>query len=400
MSGQPELVIVGGGMGDPQLLTGAARSAVERAQRVFAPPRLAESLRELHPGIQAMGIGEIRAALAAKRTDSVVVVSGDCGFFSLSSSLGEDIEANYRVTRLNGLSSLQSLCAKAGTPYDDVRAFSLHGRRGSAAGAVSRHRRTFFLTGGDNTVPAILRELVELGLTDIRVTVGEELSSPAEKITEGSPEELLGQEFSPLSAMLVENPRPAEEIRRLRDEDFLRGDVPMTKEAVRTLAVERLEIGPEDTVWDIGAGTGSVSVALARAARYGMVYAVERTEEGAELIRQNRARFGYHNLRMIRGSAPDALAELPSPDKVFLGGTGGRLREILESLIRRGGAVDVCLTAIALESLSEGLACLKELGYTDIEATSVNVATSRKAGNYHMMMAQNPVCVLSGRWRP
>lgn len=167
----------------------------------------------------------------------------------------------------------------------------------------------------------------------------------------------------------------------------------MTKQEVRAVLLGKLGVGPEMVCWDIGAGTGSVSVELALQAK--SVYAVEREDDACRLIRANRERFGAWNLRLVQGEAPGALASLPAPDAVFVGGTGGRLREILRAVQAAAPGARVCVSAIALETVQAALAELEALGYA-CEAVQIGISRARRAGQLHLLLAQNPVFLVTG----
>ena len=167
----------------------------------------------------------------------------------------------------------------------------------------------------------------------------------------------------------------------------------MTKQEVRCAVLSKLALRPGDTCWDVGAGTGSVSVEMALFAR--KVYAVERDADACRLIEQNRAAFGAWNLTLVQGTAPDALNGLPAPDAVFVGGSGGELGAILRAAVTANPSVRLCVSAIALETLDAARHAFEELGI-DWEVTQISVARSRAAGKLHLMMAQNPVFLISG----
>lgn len=396
---KPTLTIIGGGPGNIRCLTQEARYAIQNAALIYAPARLADAYSCLNSDIRAAGIQETLEQLADPARDAAVIVSGDCGFHSAARLLKTEFEDKYSIEILSGISSLQYLCGKLGIAWNTVKTVSLHATDFSFLGTVGYNHHTFLLTGGQRTPRWILEQLCHQGLGHLRVAVGENLSSPQEAILAGTAEALSSRDYAALSVVLVENPAPANPARRLRDSDFIRGDVPMTKEPIRALATNMLDVSPGDVVWDIGAGTGSVSVALAYAAREGTVCAIERNPDALALLERNRAKLGAYNITVVPGHAPEALADLPPPDKVFIGGSGNRMDEILSALTTSLPCFDLCLTAIALETVSQAGALLENLGFLNIEIQSVNVACARKAGSHHLMTAQNPVTLFSGRWQ-
>ena len=213
--------------------------------------------------------------------------------------------------------------------------------------------------------------------------------------------------------LLIENPDGGESAYGpgVPDEAFVRGKVPMTKEEVRWVSVNRLTVRPTDTVWDVGAGTGAVTLELARKASDGTVYAVERKPEAVALLHENRIKLGGYNVKIIEGAAPEALENLsapdgaapaalealPAPDCVFVGGSGGRMQEILALAREKNPEVHVVVNAIALETLFAAQTALKELGFSDIEVTQLAATRGKPVGAYTMLTANNPVFILSGR---
>ena len=179
------------------------------------------------------------------------------------------------------------------------------------------------------------------------------------------------------------------------DDAFLRSQVPMTKQEVRAAALGKLAVRPTDTVWDVGAGTGSVSVELALAARLGRTYAVECQEEACDLIRANRQRLGAWNLTLIPGKAPEALVDLPAPDAVFIGGTKGNMESVLDAVLGKNPNARICIAAIALETLSAAVTALTARGLT-AEVTQIGVSRTKTAGKLHLLMANNPVFLITG----
>ena len=174
----------------------------------------------------------------------------------------------------------------------------------------------------------------------------------------------------------------------------IRGKTPMTKQEVRAAALAKLAVRPTDTLWDVGAGTGSVSVELALAAPAGRVCAVECDAEACDLIRQNRAKFAVQNLHLTEGLAPAALADWPAPDAVFIGGSKGSLRAVVDAALAANPDARLCISAIALETLQEAVAALTAHGLT-AQVTQIAVSRSRAAGSLHLLMANNPVFLIA-----
>ena len=177
----------------------------------------------------------------------------------------------------------------------------------------------------------------------------------------------------------------------------MRAKVPMTKEEVRWVSVARLGVQPGDTVWDIGAGTGAVTFELARKAMDGAVFAVERNAEAVELIAQNRQKLGGFNVHIVPGHAPEVLADLPKPDCVFVGGSGGNMRKIIETALIKNPKARIVVNAIALETLQETQRLFAEFGLQQVEITQLSAARGKSIGCYTMMTANNPVFILSGK---
>lgn len=328
--------------------------------------------------------------LASGCENCAVLYSGDTGFYSGARTLlpllkGQGIQAEVRP----GLSSVQVLAAKLGRPWQDWILCSAHGTSCDPVAEVCQGKPAFFLTGGADGPGALCRELTDAGLGDLPVTVGENLGFAGERITAMTAARCAGKIFAPLNVLLCEPaPRYPRRVPGIPDGEFLRAEgVPMTKQEVRGLILSKLAVGSEDVCWDIGAGTGSVSVELALQCR--AVWAVERKTDA--LARANREKFGAWNLRLVEGSAPAALEDFPAPDAVFVGGSGGELPEILRAVRKANPNARVCVSAISLETLHTAVAELK-----DPEITQIAVSRSRAAGQLHLLLAQNPVFLVTG----
>lgn len=394
------VTLIGMGSGQPENLTLQGLAALRQADLILGARRLLAVL--------PAGCTENRAA--AYRPDevaellqtsgaenAVLVYSGDTGFYSGASSMLEKLEAlGVRARVLPGLSSIQLLAAALGRPWQGWNLVSAHGRTCDPVAECMQGRPTFFLTGGSEDPATLCAQLAAEGFGDVQGVVGQCLGTPEEKLFRGSVKELAAGRFNSLSVLLVE---AAEVLPRrapgLPDEAFERGDVPMTKQEVRAAVLAKLAVRPEDILWDVGAGTGSVSVELALAAPRGRVYAVECRPEGCALIKANREKFRTRNLVLVEGLAPAALSDLPAPDAVFIGGSKGSLAAIVDAALEKNPDARICVSAIALESLSAAVAALTAKGRT-VQVSQLAVSRAKAVGGLHLMMAQNPIYLITG----
>lgn len=178
------------------------------------------------------------------------------------------------------------------------------------------------------------------------------------------------------------------------DEVFVRGNVPMTKQEIRAVSVSKLKLKRDSVIWDIGAGTGSVSIEAALYCDKGMVYAIEQKEEAVKLIKQNIEHFDVSNIKCIFGKAPKVLENLKQPDRIFIGGTGKNTLDILEVCvdnIKKDGVI--VLNCITLDTVFNSLRFFEDRGI-NYEIVCMNIARSKKAGKKTMMIAQNPVYII------
>jgi precorrin-6Y C5,15-methyltransferase (decarboxylating) len=394
------VTLIGMGSGQPENLTLQGLAALRQADLILGARRLLAVL--------PAGCTENRAA--AYRPDevaellqtsgaenAVLVYSGDTGFYSGASSMMEKLEAlGVRARVLPGLSSIQLLAAALGRPWQGWNLVSAHGRTCDPVAECMQGRPTFFLTGGSEDPATLCAQLAAEGFGDVQGVVGQCLGTPEEKLFRGSVKELAAGRFNSLSVLLVEAveglPRRAP---GLPDEAFERGDVPMTKQEVRAAVLAKLAVRPEDILWDVGAGTGSVSVELALAAPRGRVYAVECRPEGCALIKANREKFRTRNLVLVEGLAPAALSDLPAPDAVFIGGSKGSLAAIVDAALDKNPDARICVSAIALETLSAAVTALTAKGRT-VQVSQIAVSRAKAVGGLHLMMAQNPIYLITG----
>ena len=404
-----KVTIIGAGPGNPDLLSRAALDAIDIADVVIGAHRALVGI-DVPPHVvrcELVKTADIVAALtdAASWQRAVVVMTGDVGLFSgarrLVEALSGDAQVDVRV--VPGISSASYLAARLARPWQDWRFASAHGVACDIVAEAERAGELFLVTSGGEDPSRLSGELVQAGFGDARVTVAERLSYPDERITCATASEIAGQTFDDLNVMLIDFAGGAASSRwpyassGIPDELFIRGNVPMTKQEVRAVALAKLRLTATDTVWDVGAGTGSVSIEAALVARAGSVWAVERNAAGVRLIRENADAFGCGNVHAVPGVAPEALAKLPVPDAVFVGGSAGELPSIVEAALEKNSQVRLCVPCVTVETLTEACALLSGSRFKGFEACQVSAARAEAVGSYHLMKAQNPVFLVSAR---
>lgn len=394
-----QVILAAAGGGGRETMTGECREALKKASCIIGARRLLEGLPGEYTKNRTVAARpeEILKAIRSHGERCVVLYSGDTGFYSGARLLIPLLEKEgISYTVLAGTSSVQLFSAALGRPWQDWLLLSAHGTDCNPVGAVMQGKEAFFLTGGAVGPAELCRELAEAGLWELPVIVGENLSYPGQRILHGTAGEFAGESFEPLSVLLAE---PACGVMRrtpgFPDSLFIRGEVPMTKREVRAAVLAKLSPGPGDIVWDVGAGTGSVSIELALAASWGHTYAVECNEEACDLILRNREELGAWNLKLIRGTAPGALDDLETPDVVFIGGTKGSMEEVVHLVLDRNPEARICMTAICVETLYQAVQVLLDCGISP-EVTQIGVSRSKAAGALHLLVANNPVFLIAG----
>ncbi|WP_293735529.1 precorrin-6y C5,15-methyltransferase (decarboxylating) subunit CbiE [uncultured Phascolarctobacterium sp.] len=401
MSQKLRVNIVGIGPGNPDLLTGEARQAIAASNILLGDKRMlsafADSSKTVYDTIKTSAIAEVAAKADPARDVLAVLVSGDVGFFSLAKTISGKLP-DCECVRYCGISSLVYFASKLQLSWDDAKIVSMHGRDQNLVAAVAQNKKVFSLTGGDHSPQALCKQLCEHGLGQVLVYVGENLSYPEEKITQGTAEEISALSFPSLSVMMLLNDEAncfEPTVHGLADDLFMRSKVPMTKQEVRSVSMSKLMPKATDVIYDIGAGTGSCSVELALIAKQGKVWAFERNPVAVELLGKNKELFGLTNLDVIAGEALENIKAMPAPDCVFVGGSGGDLCEMLDVIYAKNSKCRIVINAITVETLAQVAAYYKEHPDYSLEIVNVFVARSKKLGSYNLMMAQNPVYVMT-----
>ena len=395
---KPEITLAGIGMGSPMTLTQEAKEACESADLIIGAQRIADAVR--FPGqkflyeYRSEKIAEfIREHPEYERI--TVVLSGDSGFCSGARKLRELLGGNTRM--ICGISSVSYFMARIGMAWDDTVLLSQHGRECNLIGEIRENRKVFTLLGSADGVRNLAKKLDCYGMGDVLLYVGERLSYPDETIFVKKAAELCDHKGDPLGVLLAVNENAGKKIctAAIADHELIRDKVPMTKEEIRMVSIGKLRICEDSVCYDIGAGTGSVSVEMARLAGKGVVYAVEKEPDAICLIENNRIRFCVDNLHTVSGTAPDALEALPVPTHVFVGGTSGHMKEILYAVLKKNPDVRIVINCITLETMKEVLDLAEELDFQTSEIVQISAARAKRAGRYHMMTGENPVYVMT-----
>ena len=418
--GSMEICLAGIGMGSKDGQTQEVQHAIETADILLGAERMIERYsakiekrpyymtEQILPYLEQLQKNGLTAQKDPLRV--TVLFSGDTGFYSgcrkLYVALQETIAAgtlNAGVQILPGISSVVSLAARVGESYEDAAILSMHGKKLNRLSAtVESHEKVFLLTSGSEDIRKIGRLLAEVGLTDCEVTVGYQLSYPEESIrilTPGQCEEITEEG---LYTCLIRNPhwQPERLTHGRADICFLRdAKTPMTKEEVREVSICKLHLTQNAVVYDIGSGTGSVTIEIAGVPGGVQVYAIERKPEAVELLRKNREQFHMDNIQIIEAPAPEGLEELPVPTHAFIGGSGGRLLDILQTLYRKNPHMRIVINAISMETIAELKEVLDTFPVEEEEILQMQVSRVKKLGGYHLPQAENPVWICSFTFR-
>ena len=414
--GSMEICLAGIGMGSKVGQTQEVQHAIETADILLGAERMIERYsakiekrpyymtEQILPYLEQLQENGITAQKDPLRV--TVLFSGDTGFYSgcrkLYVALQEAVAAgalNAGVRILPGISSVATLAARVGESYEDAVILSMHGKKlNRLSTTVESHEKVFLLTSGSEDIRKIGRSLAEAGLTDCEVTVGYQMSYPEESIrilTPGQCEEITGEG---LYTCLIRNPhwQPERLTHGRADICFQRdAKTPMTKEEVREVSICKLHLTQNAVVYDIGSGTGSVAIEIAGVPGRVQVYAIERKPEAVELLRKNREHFHMDNIQIIEAPAPEGLEELPVPTHAFIGGSGGRLLDILQVLYRKNPHMRIVINAISMETIAELKEVLDTFPVEEEEILQMQVSRVKKLLSYHLPQAENPVWICS-----
>lgn len=397
---KPQITLLGIGMGSRDTLTIEGEKALEKAELLIGARRIADSVKMPHHTV----IYEYDSEKILKCIEEnsqyehiVIALSGDVGFYSGAKKLLHNLGEDTRV--ICGISSVVYFMAKAGLSWDDAKIVSAHGRNCNLVSLICHSKKVFSILGTKDGISSLAGRLVSYEMGDVLLYVGENLSYENEKIFVKPAKELVSYEGDALCVVCAYNENASElmSTHGIKDECFIRGKAPMTKEEVRTVSLMKLGLSEDSVCYDVGAGTGSVAVEMALRAHQGKVYAIEKKEDALALILENKKKFAADNLEIVGGCAPEVMEELPVPTHAFIGGSSGNLKDIIRLLLNKNPEVKIVINCITLETVGEAMEAIREFDFQERDIVQMSVSRSKEVGRYHMMMGENPIYIFTCR---
>ena len=414
-SGNIELILAGAGMGDKSSMTEEVIEAVNKADAVFGAKRLLDGIqnKDCYNLFRAEDVLEV-ISNHPEYKKNIVLFSGDSGFYSGSKSFIRDMEtslkkSDLKVSVLPGISSVSYLASKLGESYEDAGIYSLHGRfskenMNEILWNIKYREKAFVLFSGMQDVKSLAKGMKDRGIEG-HLTLGINLSSEDEELVTISPDEAENLEKSGSIIGFIRNASHEKKplIPYFKDEDFIRDNTPITKEVIRHESIRRLDLREGDLVFDIGGGTGSVSIEIGSLHPSVRVVTIEKKSERAEILRQNIANHHTDNVRVIEGDASEVLRNKISdvmegkskPDAVFIGGSSGELEEIIGIISKTGTGIRFVVNAVTIETIQETERVLEKLNPKNRRAVQIGVSNLTEVGDYHMFRSENPVMIYS-----
>ena len=410
-----KLFLVGIGVGGAGAITKEAEEAIATAEVLFGAKTVLDNLIAACESVSSKTIIPAYDSLTIVRymfeheeiERAAVAFSGDSGFYSGAARLYSTLNRRPMYNRgievqlICGISCVSWFASRAGIPWQDWKILSSHGRFCNVVGQVRRNRECFLLLAGVENLTwtgVLLERAQKRGvLGNLRLIYGYELSRPAEKICTCTAHELTEVKGEGLYVLYIKH-LDAENcpvVPGLPDNAFIRGKAPMTSSEIRSLSLCRLGLTSEAVLWDVGAGTGSVSIEAALTCPGGKILSIEYKEDALTLLRENRAKYCLQNMEIVKGRAPEALTDLPEPTHVFIGGSGGEIGDILKAVFSKNPEARVVVNCITSETLAALKTALKELVVRDLQCTQVIVNREEMLGHYHYLRAGNPVFIIS-----
>ncbi len=410
-SSELKTYIIGVGSDGLAGLTARARDLLSSADLILGSEHTLKLVPEL-PGERFRIGADLQDTVRALEThfgrkQMVVVASGDPLFYGVARYLCDRL-GKERFEVLPHVSSMQLAFARIKESWEEAYLTNLATHPlDTVLDRIRIAEMVGLFTSEQDDPPRIARELLARGIDYFRAYVCENLGAPNERVAQGELAEIQALEFAPLNVMILKRKpgRPDQQRRQGRfrpfgnPDDLFAQSRPksglVTQAEVRAIALSQLDIQPGSVIWDVGAGSGSVAIEAAQLAHPGMVYAIEQDAADYHLILANAESFGVRNLSAVHGTAPEVLSGLPTPDAIFVGGTGHevvRLLEACSAALRPGGRLVV--NVATLESLSATYAALKKLAQC-VGVSLINVARGIEQLETLRFEAVNPTFLLS-----
>ena len=407
-----EIILVGIGMGHANGLTKEVERVISEADILLGAERMLKtacSKAEKHPFYQAEQIipylHDIQSGKLFEENKKVVILfSGDSGFYSGCQSLYAALEKEINEGRLKaslrilpGISSVAYLASCIGESYQDAAVYSIHGKKiYNLARRIKSNPKTFLITSGVKDINWLGELLTDVGMQKCEIITGYQLSYEEQRVERHTPLECMELKEEGLYTCFVKNPYAVQ--RRLThgiaDGQFIRDRIPMTKEEIREVSICKLRLREKAVVYDIGSGTGSVAIEIAGISDDIQVYAVEQNHEAVSLIEKNKKKFELQNVTVVESRAPEGLTGLPMATHAFIGGSGGRLKEILALLRQMNPNMRVVINAVSMETICEMREILSmDDRIKEKEVVQLQVSRAKKAGSHHLMQSENPVWI-------
>lgn len=402
--------IIGIGSGGVESLSAGALGRIESATLLVGTKRHLTLFSDFKG--DKFEIAPLKAAVekikAAGSAPVAVLATGDPGLFGIGEYL-TSVLGKARVRIVPNVSIVQEAFASIKESWNGVKIISVHGdkageERGEAGAVyeIMRNSKTAVFTDPKITPSRIAKALIKKRAKGYKVIVFSALGTKDELITRGSLALISKKKFNPLNLMVVFGPEDGGELLQsplfgLDESEYKHTNGLITKAEVRAVTLSKLALRPGQVVWDIGSGSGSVAIEAAGLVGSGVVYAIERQPERIKNIEANRSRFKRVNVEIVKANAPAGLTGLLDPDRVFVGGGGKGITEILKTVskrIRPGGLVVV--NAVTIETLAKSTKFFKDNKWL-FEVASINISRGRSVAGVTVMDAENPVSVITAR---
>ncbi len=355
-----------------------------------------------------------------------LIAAGDPMFFGIG-RLAVERFGRDSVEVFPDLSSVQVAFARVGETSNNALLISFHGgpdlskRRkleydiSELPGLVSRHNKIAILTDRVNSPEKIAGAIIEPSAfsfqrSAIQIFVCEKIGYEDERIVVGTPEEISAMTFQHPNVVIIKRTDveakdssassagsySSDVFFGLREAEIAHSRGLITKDEVRAVALHKLRLLNKGVLWDIGAGSGSVSLEASRLSPELKVYAIEKDESQVKNIHENKSRYSSMNIEIIQGEAPGVLKDLPAPDRVFIGGSGGNMTGIVKMAVKVMASGIIVINAVTLETLNEAVASIEAAGCT-VDISEISVSRSKTVGTKRHMSALNPIFIVTGR---